>query len=137
VHGVEVSGEMLQRARSRFAHQVEAGCLRLELGSLVALPLDDGSLDAAITVNTIYFVPELEPACDELARVLRSGGRVVVGVGDPDVMARLPFTSYGFTLRQIADVTAALQNSGFEMIEQRRLDDVAIPHHLLVARTRR
>jgi SAM-dependent methyltransferase len=135
VHGVELSGDMLDRARSRFARQIQNGTLRLELGSLTALPLDDKSVDAAITVNTIYFVPDLDTACAELARVLRPGGRAVLGIGDPEAMARLPFASYGFTLRPITDVAAALQNSGFEIGQQRRLDDVAIPHHLLIAQT--
>lgn len=134
VHGVEVSEDMLRRARSRFAAQVETGRLRLTDGSLTAVPLDDDSVDAAITVNTVYFVPELDTACAELARVLRPGGRVVVGIGDPEAMARLPFTSYGFTLRPVSDVIAALRKAGLDVVEQRRLDDVAIPHHLLVAR---
>jgi arsenite methyltransferase len=99
-----------------------------------SLPLDDDSLDAAITINTLYFLPHLDAACTELARVHRPNGRAVVGIGDPDTMARLPFTSHGFTLRPVADVTAALHNSGLETVEQRRVDDVAIPTHLLVAR---
>jgi ubiquinone/menaquinone biosynthesis C-methylase UbiE len=134
VHGVEISEDMLRRARSRFAAHVEAGRLRLTDGSLTAMPLDDNSVDAAITVNTIYFVPDLDAICAELARVLRPGGRVVVGIGDPEAMARLPFTSYGFTLRPVPDVITTLQKSGLDLVEQRRLDDVAIPHHLLVAR---
>jgi Methyltransferase domain len=56
VHGVEIADDMLARARSRFAGDVETGRLRLARGSLTALPLDDASLDAAITVNTVYFV---------------------------------------------------------------------------------
>jgi arsenite methyltransferase len=134
VHGVEVADDMLERARSRYARDVRAGRLRLARGSLTALPLDDDSLDAAITINTVYFVPDLDTACAELARVLLRGGRAVVGIGDADAMARLPFVSYGFTLRPVADVTAALQNAGFGPVDQRRLDDVAIPHHLLVPR---
>jgi arsenite methyltransferase len=134
VQGVEIADDVLTRARLRFAQDVQAGRLRLAHGSLTNLPLDDDSLDAVTTVNTIYFVPELEAACAELARVLRPGGRAVVGVGDPHAMARLPITPHGFTLRPIADVVAVLQDSGLESVEQRRVDDVAIPTHLLAAR---
>lgn len=134
VDGVEVSEDMLRRARSRFAAHVAAGRLRLKDGSMTDVALDDDSVDAAITVNTVYFVPDLDTACAELARVLRPGGRLVIGIGDPEAMARLPFTSYGFTLRPVTDVIATLQKAGLDLVEQRRLDDVAIPHHLLVAR---
>src|SRR5262245_58322840 len=101
VYGVEVADDMLDRARSRFADEVDAGRRRLAHGSLTALPLEDGWLDAAITVNTVYFVDALDTACAELARVLRPGGRAVVGIGDPEAMAGMPFTSYGFTLRPV------------------------------------
>jgi arsenite methyltransferase len=134
VHGVEVADDMLNRARSRFATDVQAGRLRLAHGSLTALPVEDSSLDAVITVNTVYFVDDLDTACTELARVLRPGGRAVVGIGDPDAMARMPFTSYGFTLRPVEDVIAALQNAGLKLVEHQHLSDVAIPHHMLVTR---
>jgi arsenite methyltransferase len=135
VYGVEVAEDMLTRARARFATQITAGRIKLVNGSLTALPLDDMSLDAAISVNTIYFVSDLDAACAELARVLRPGGRAVLGVGDPDAMARLPFTAYGFKLRPIIEIIAALKNAGFANVERRRLDEVAIPHLLLVALT--
>jgi arsenite methyltransferase len=134
VHGIEIADDMLERARSRYAREIQTGRLKLAHGSLTALPLGDGLLDAAITVNTLYFVPELDAACAELARVLRPGGSAVVGLGDPDAMARMPFTSYGFTLRPVAEVTAALQDAGLAVVDQHRLDDIAIPHNLIVAR---
>jgi arsenite methyltransferase len=134
VHGVEIAEDMLTRARTRFAREIAVGSLRLSNGSLAALPLDDKSLDAAITVNTVYFITDLEAACNELARVLRPGGRAVLGIGDPQAMARLPFTAYGFTLRPVDEVVAALRKAGFKDVEQRRIADLAIPHHLIVAR---
>ncbi|MBF6223717.1 methyltransferase domain-containing protein [Nocardia abscessus] len=135
VHGVEISADMLARARSGRASDLGAGRLRLAEGSLTALPLADDSLDAAITVNTVYFVPDLTAACAELARVVRPGGRVVVGIGDPDAMAKLPFTSYGFTLRPVPEVIAALEQAGCD-VEHRPLANRPIPHHLLVATPR-
>jgi hypothetical protein len=32
----------------------------------------------------------------------------VIGIGDPDVMAQLPFTSRGFTMRSVGEIAAAL-----------------------------
>lgn len=134
VHGIDISRDMLDRARSRYVRQVAAGRLRLTEGSLTELPLEDGCVDAAITVNTVYFVSELDRVCAELFRVLRPGGRLVVGIGDPDMMARVPFAAY-ITLRPLADVAAAIRNSGFELVEQRPLKrGPFFRQHLLLGR---
>ncbi len=133
VHGVEPSPDMRSRARSVFAHELASGRLVLDDGSLTALPFEDAALDAAITVNTIYFLDDLPAACAELARVLKPGGAVVVGIGDPEAMAKMPFTPYGFTLRPVDDVVAALTAAGLA-VTQRSLPNPPIPHHLLIAR---
>jgi SAM-dependent methyltransferase len=133
VHGVELSEAMLQRARKQHRDQVAAGSLSLHFGSLSALPLGDGSMDGVITVNTFYFVAELDQAVSELARVARPGGRAVVGVGDPDAMAKMPFTAYGFRLRPVDEVTSALLRAGFASVDHQRLGEGTEAYHLLVA----
>ena len=133
VHGIEVADDMLRRARSRFGRDVRAGRLRLADGSLTATPLDDASVDAVITLNTVYFISDLGAVCAELARVLRPAGRAVVGIGDPEVMHKLPFTEHGFTLRPVSEITAALTDSGLE-VEQRHIDEQPMPRYLFVCK---
>ncbi|MEO3757245.1 methyltransferase domain-containing protein [Mycobacterium sp. B14F4] len=135
VHGVEIADDMLRRAKSRFSADLRSGRLRLQPGSMTALPLDDASLDAVITLNTVYFIDDLGAAVAELARAVRPGGRVVVGIGDPDAMRHAPFTQYGFTLRPVADVAAALAEAGMT-VEHRAMDDKPIPRHLFIAQHR-
>jgi len=133
VHGIDIAEDMLRRAKSKFGRDVRSGRLRLSAGSLTDLPLDDGSVDAVITVNTVYFIADLDAACAELAGVLRPGGRVVIGIGDLDVMAQVPFTKHGFTIRPVTEIAAALQNSDLQ-VEQRRIDNKPIPGYLFVGR---
>jgi SAM-dependent methyltransferase len=79
---------------------------------MLDLPLADDSVDVAITVNTVYFLDDVEPAFREFARVLRSGGRLAVGIGDPDEMARMPVTAYGFHLRPVQELLDAMSAAG-------------------------
>ncbi|BCI52618.1 methyltransferase [Mycolicibacterium litorale] len=132
VYGVEISGDMLERARRGFRRDLESDRLRLVEGSLTALPLDDISLDAAITVNTLYFLDDLDTVCAELARVLKPGGRVAVGIGDPEAMRALPMTPYGFRLRPVADIVAAFERAGFTVEVESRTDG-RMPRHTIVA----
>jgi arsenite methyltransferase len=130
VHGFEIAEDMLRRAESKFSAELGSGRLILARGSLTDLPLDNGAVDALITVNTVYFISELDAVCAELARVLRPGGRVAIGIGDPEVMAKLPFAAHGFTIRPVGEIVAALQNSGLQ-VDQQRIDDNPMPRYVL------
>lgn len=75
VIGVDQSAAMLKAARQR-----TAGLANVELrqGSLEALPLEDASVDAALSLLALTYVTDPACAIRELARVLRPGGRAVI-----------------------------------------------------------
>ena len=95
------------------------------------LALPDGSVDAVVSTNTIYFVDDLDAALSSLARVLRPGGRLALGVGDPAAMAKMPFTTHGFTVRPINDVVDSLGRAGFTLVEDRRVGKGPDAFHVL------
>jgi arsenite methyltransferase len=132
VYGVEMSASMLARAHRRFPRELSERRLALHHGSLTQLPLANASLDAAITTNTLYFVPELAAALGELARVVKPAGRVAIGIGDPEAMANLPVTEHGFRLRPVAAIITGMTESGFAVKEDRRVGDPDTGQHLLL-----
>lgn len=132
VHGADLSPDMVRRAAAR--HRADSHRLTVHGGSITALPLDDASVDGAICVNVVYFVAELDRAFAEVARVVKPGGRFVLGVGDPDMMRDLPFTKHGFRIRPIEELTAGLDAAGLPVKEHRRVGDTERAFHLLVAR---
>ena len=132
VLGVDLSPTMVRRASGQFDREIAAGRMRLQLGLLTQLPLEDGSVDGAITVNTIYFIPELDRVFAELARVLTSTGRVVVGIGDPENMAHMPMTAYGYRLRPVDDVVAVAKSAGLALQDHKRAGEGDAAAHLLV-----
>lgn len=75
VIGVDGSDEMLAAARSRTAH---LGNVDLRRGSLEALPLDAGVLDAAIMMLVLHHLPSPASALAEASRVLKPGGRLLI-----------------------------------------------------------
>ncbi|WP_425171781.1 class I SAM-dependent methyltransferase [Mycobacterium sp.] len=132
VHGVEVSDTMLRNAAHRYRRDIAAGRLTLHNASLTQLPFTDGALNGILTVNTIYFIAELDCAFTELARVVGSSGRIVIGLADPDAMARMPFTGHGFHLRPVPQVIDTLCGAGLT-VEHRRIDQGDNASHLLIA----
>jgi len=82
--------------------------------------------------NTVYFVKDLPPAFAELRRVLAPAGTGVLGIANPDWMARQSFTKYAFTVRPVTDVVAAFTAAGLK-VEQRTMHGSG-PFLLLVCR---
>jgi SAM-dependent methyltransferase len=77
VTGLDRSVSALQAARER---ATEAGVrLVLAAGDAAALPFAGATLDLVTAVTILCFVPAPEEAVREVARVLRPGGRLVLG----------------------------------------------------------
>jgi phosphatidylethanolamine/phosphatidyl-N-methylethanolamine N-methyltransferase len=78
VTGVDLSRDMLDRARKRVAEDglghVE-GLYEMDAG---ALTFADHSFDAAMAMFVITVVPDPEKVLDEIIRVVRPGGRVIL-----------------------------------------------------------
>ena len=75
---VDVQQEMLDHTMGRVG---EAGLSNVfpVRADARALPFEDGAFDAAFLVATLGEVPSVDRAVTELVRVLRPGGRLVVG----------------------------------------------------------
>jgi SAM-dependent methyltransferase len=115
VVGVDRAEDMVAAASSRHRADVDAGRLSLHEGDVLALPLEDAAVDRVLTVNTVYFWPDLAPALREVHRVLAPGGRIVIGIRDGSVMERVD--PVVFTLRPPAEIAAALETAGFTAAE--------------------
>jgi ubiquinone/menaquinone biosynthesis C-methylase UbiE len=77
VVGVDVSREMIDKLnRNARGRGLQARVEAIEADAL-AIPLDDGIADRAITVAAWHHLDDPQAACSELARVLRPGGRLV------------------------------------------------------------
>jgi ubiquinone/menaquinone biosynthesis C-methylase UbiE len=77
VVGVDSSSVMLERARERVPNA------DFRTGELTALPLEDESVDAAICALALSHQRDISAGVDELARVVRPGGRVIVSNPHP------------------------------------------------------
>jgi ArsR family transcriptional regulator len=75
VIGVDQSAAMLKAARKR---TTEMPNVELRQGGLEALPIEDGAVDGALLLLALTYVTEPRPVLEEMARVLRPGGRAVV-----------------------------------------------------------
>src|SRR5215204_888281 len=96
---LDIQQEMLDHTMRR-AHALGISNIVARQGDAQALPYPDSHFDAAYLVATLGEVPDKERALRELRRVLKPGGRLVVGEGQPD-----PHMVSFDKLRMLADAT--------------------------------
>lgn len=114
VTGVDPSDVVIAAARRRIG---DAGMFLPGRGE--AIPLLDMSMDKAASVNVLYFWPALGPVMAELARVLRPGGRLVLGFQTADAVRAWPGHVHGFRAWDEGEVCDALERAGFVVQEVR------------------
>ena len=133
VIGVDVSDAMLQLATRRNDELVHRGTVRLHRTDGVALPLDDDSVDAVLSVHNAYFWPQPEMTIAEIGRVLRPGGRVLLAFrgSEHELPRRLDRAVYrDVTTTQCVDW---LTMAGFVNVLLHRPDGVLADMSLVIA----
>ncbi len=108
VVGVDLSERMIARARRESRDVVQ---LEFQVASVLALPFDDGSFDAATIAFGLRNLPDYEAGFRELARVVRPKGRVVcleLTVPRPRVWGRI----FLATFRRLAPLAGRIFGVG-------------------------
>ncbi len=78
VTGIDVSTEMLDKARLKVAERKLSHVVRLSEMDARALAFPDGHFDTVVAMHVISVVPEPEKVMAEMARVCRPGGEVLI-----------------------------------------------------------
>ncbi len=74
IFGLDISLSMIRRAREK----VSEGRFQPVVADMSALPFLDASFDKAVSITALEFIQDAKEAVDELLRVTRKGGLVVV-----------------------------------------------------------
>lgn len=114
--GVDGSDVMVHMARRRLRRWIEDGTAEVSLATSAALPYPNACFDAAFAVHVVYFWTDAAADLREIRRVLRPGGRVLLGYRprDEQTLAALPASVY--TLRSVEETEELLRKAGYEAI---------------------
>lgn len=123
VEGVDRSTDMVRMGMARWAKEIASSKLALGEGDLAQLPFADANFQAALSVNTVYFWPDPEQGARELYRVLRPGGRLVLGLRAGALTKAAGLEAHGFRIWTKEELIALLHGAGFQGV---RVDEEAI-----------
>jgi ubiquinone/menaquinone biosynthesis C-methylase UbiE len=115
--GVDPSPAMVKRARERG--------LKVEIGRAEKLSFSDRSFDFILMVTTVCFMEDVEKGFSEAYRILKPGGRLIIGMIDRDSLlgrhyAKQKSESTFFTHAEfysVSEVLRLLTQSGFKNLE--------------------
>jgi ubiquinone/menaquinone biosynthesis C-methylase UbiE len=114
--GIDASEVMVRLARRRLRRRTEAGQAEVSLAASSALPYPEARFDAVLAVHVLYFWTDALADLREVRRVLRPGGRALIGYRprDADTLATLPATVY--VLRSVEETEDLFAQAGFVAI---------------------
>jgi len=88
VSGTDISEGMIELARQNTSQHPHASRLDLRVGDIEAMSYASGSFDTVICSGVIEYLPEDSKALNELNRVLKPGGALIISVRNKACPAR-------------------------------------------------
>lgn len=111
--GIDYSPTMIQEAVKTNEALIKCNRAHFILADARDIPCVAHTFNKVFTVNTIYFWDDNISVLNEIKRVLKRGGKLVIAVRPKSVMNNYPFTKYGFNMFSKKDLTALLAGQGF------------------------
>ncbi|MDP9170799.1 MAG: methyltransferase domain-containing protein [Acidobacteriota bacterium] len=124
VTGIDLSDGLLAIAQHNTREAGLTGRIRFVKGDAEALPFADASYHAAVSLFALLHFPHPDRALAEMYRVLKPGGRLVVGIGSPP-----PWTTVQGWLHRLGRVRDLLNHRrGKLLLAPAHLDRIVARH---------
>lgn len=116
-HGVDFSELMITEAKKMNAPFVDVRRAFFHHTSADALPFASDAFDRIFGVNVLYFWDNPVRELSELGRVLKPGGRMVLGVRSADTLREMPVTQFGFNIYEKKDIEHFVDQTELKLID--------------------
>jgi ubiquinone/menaquinone biosynthesis C-methylase UbiE len=135
VFGLDFSDAMVKTATKLNKNSIEQGRVQIAQGEVEKIPFSDGMFDKIFTVNTIYFWSDPILGLQEIKRVLKPGGRLVITFRSKDIMSQRTSDEYDFSLYtpEVEEVETLLKETGYSNISIQHFRDNSIEYYCVVA----
>jgi ubiquinone/menaquinone biosynthesis C-methylase UbiE len=115
--GCDFSEEMVKEAISANKEFINNHQAKFFLASADALPFESPTFNKVFTVNTLYFWDNPPLVLNEIKRVLKPEGQLLIAFRPRWAMEQYAFTQYGFTMYSQEALSSLLADNGFKVIK--------------------
>lgn len=116
IEGIDFSEAMVEQATKKNKQFIKDNRVRLQKGDCIKLPFEGNSFDKICSANTIYFWKQPKDNLSEIFRVLKPGGKIVIGFRDNKQMDVLNLSEDIFTTYSQDEVANLLSSIGFSQV---------------------
>lgn len=113
IAGVDFSRAMVAAAKRRNREGVRTGRVNLRYGEVMHLPFGDNSFDKIFSVNCIYFWTKPLEALQEIRRVLKPDGIVILTLLPTERWENAPDATETFRPYSLVELQELLAQTGF------------------------
>ncbi len=125
--GLDISDTMVASATEFNVDAVRQGRVSLARGTSTAIPAEANIFEKALALNTIYFWPNPVADLQEIRRVLRVDGRLVLGAMAPwSAVGRAVF-QHGFHFYEQSEIKSLLTSVHFTKISIDTINETVVP----------
>ena len=123
--GVDYSQDMVDAAKDLNMSEIHKENMTFIKGNAESLPLESDSYDHVISINTIYFFKDPVKTLKGFKRVMKSGGKLLLGLRPEHEMRTYPMAKYNFKMyskEQIDDLLKAADLKVDRIFEEKEPD---------------
>lgn len=104
ITAVDYAMDMVEETKKNNQVHLEKQSMRVVEGDLHQMDFETETFDKVITVNTLYFWDDREKAIQEIHRVLKPDGQLVIGIRSREAVKNAPieFSNFRFYSREEA-----------------------------------
>lgn len=124
--GLEISEAMITSAAALNKDKLAYGTVVLDVLEDHVLAKPSNTFDVCFSINTLYFWEDLTHYMNELYRMLKPGGHLLLTFIAKESAEKMSFTNYGFRLYGIDELTERYKQAGFKHINQTTFVENAI-----------
>lgn len=110
IEGIDFSKSMVAMAEKKNKKYINAGKVKLHTGDFDEAVFDENYFDKIFTVNTVYFWKEPKSTIARLYRILKPGGKLMIGFIDKREMEKMPLNLDVFQYYSTQDIAELLSH---------------------------
>ena len=122
--GIDISQTMVDEANRYNAEHVLSGLVRFHLAFADHMPFANGRFDRVFSIGVMHFWTDPLASLREIHRVMRPGGRAVMGALDAQATPPFAKPEFGFHLRTAAEWGALFEKAEFVNVDARTVESL-------------